>query len=192
MLIRWAGMRLPRRHICVARTMAMIRRALTYPQTCEYVFCHLLASFAASHLAKVSASQPSKPSVEQTKGVKWRRCSRHGSRYFRFFSFSWVAITFAGSQWQYDLALVSVTQTSTIQSVLRAQKPCRRMSPLSSSLAAFALVLLVGQVLTFPVARHGQIKGLSPMAEGVSAFPVRCTSSSWILLCQKITRPPFL
>jgi hypothetical protein len=47
----------------------MLGQALTYPQTCEYVFCHLLASFMVSHLAKVDAPWPRKPSVEHTKGV---------------------------------------------------------------------------------------------------------------------------
>jgi hypothetical protein len=55
------------------------------------------------------------------------------------------------------------------------------------------LVWLVAQVVIFSAAQHGQIKCLSQIAEGVrSAFPARCTSSSYILLCQKIMRPPFL
>jgi nitrate reductase gamma subunit len=67
---------------------------------------------------------------------------------FETFSFSCVAVTFAGSWWRYDLASALVTQTSTIQLVMRSQRPHRRMSPLLSLLAGFALVLLVGQTFT--------------------------------------------
>jgi hypothetical protein len=72
LLILWAGMRLPRMHKLVARTMAMLRRAFTYPQVCEYGLCRLMASFCAIRLARVDTSRPiaSRPSVETTKGVK--------------------------------------------------------------------------------------------------------------------------
>jgi hypothetical protein len=51
---------------------------------------------------------------------------------------------------------------------------------------------LVGQVFALSSLQHGQIKGSLHIADGVSAFPARCTSSSHIVLWQKITRPPFL
>jgi hypothetical protein len=87
---------------------------------------------------------------------------------------------------------VSVTRTSTIHSVPRAQKPRKRMSPRSSSFAALiALAELVGQVFICSVPRP-RIKGSSRIAEGVKAFPAKCTSSSRISLWRKITSPPFL
>ena len=150
-------------------------------------------SLAESCLANVFASQPSIPLVEQTKGVKWQRCSRQASRYLRFFSFSCVRMTFLGSRCRYDLASVSVTWTSTMQLVPRAQKPLRRMSPRSSSPAGGEPVVpLVGQGLVFSAMRPVRIKGSSRIAEGVRAFPARCTNSSHISMCLKIMRPPFL
>jgi hypothetical protein len=87
---------------------------------------------------------------------------------------------------------VSVTWKSTIHPVLRAQKPCKRMSPWSSSFTGLiALAELFGQVL-FCLVPRPRIKGLSPIAEGVKTFPAKCTSSSHISLWRKMTSPPFL
>jgi hypothetical protein len=46
--------------------------------------------------------------------------------------------------------------------------------------------------ISFLNIEQGRIKGLLRIAEGVNAFPARCTSSSRISLWQNITRPPFL
>jgi hypothetical protein len=99
----------------------------------EYGRSHLLSvSRKESLLRSSSASRPINSSVETTKGVKCLRCSRQDCKYF-FFSRSCVARTLWGSWDRYDLASVSVTRTSTMSSVPRAQKPQMRRSPRSSS-----------------------------------------------------------
>jgi hypothetical protein len=104
-------------------------RALTKPRTTEYGRSHLSVSCRESLLRSSPASRPIKPSAETTKGVKCLRCSRQDCKYFFFFSRSlW------GSRDRYGLASVSVTRTSTITSVPRAQKPRMRKPPHSSSL----------------------------------------------------------
>ncbi len=91
-----------------------------------------------------------------------------------------------------ELASVSITWTSTMHSVPRAQKPPRRMSSRSSSFTGWLLLAwLAGQVFIFSIPRPW-IKGSSCIAEGVKAPPTKWTSLSHILLWQKIMRPPFL
>jgi hypothetical protein len=54
-----------------------------------------------------------------------------------------------------------------------------------------ALAELVGQVFICSVPRP-RIKGSLRIAEGVKAFPAKCTSLSHISLWRKIMSPPFL
>jgi hypothetical protein len=74
----------------------------------QYNFPDLSARRADSFFNMVFASLPMRPSVETTNGVEWRRCSRQGSRYFRFFSRSCASKTLYGSLERLDLASVSV------------------------------------------------------------------------------------
>jgi hypothetical protein len=112
--------------------MAMLIRALTKPQISEYGFSHFSARSADSFLSKVGDSLPSKPCVDATKGEKGRRCSRHASRYFFFFSLLWASNTLRGSLDRWDFVSTSVIRTSMMQSVPRAQRPQTKMSPRSS------------------------------------------------------------
>ena len=84
-LIWERGTRDPRRHKWVARTIAMLIRALTKPRTTEYGRAHLSASRRERRLRSSPASRPINPSVETTKGVKCLHCSRQAGKYFFFF-----------------------------------------------------------------------------------------------------------
>ena len=70
MLILCAGNRLSLMRSCVAQTMAVLSQALTHPRASELDSPHLLTSLPAERLANLFVSRPSKPSIEQTKGVK--------------------------------------------------------------------------------------------------------------------------
>jgi hypothetical protein len=58
----------------------MPRQARTHTKICECGFCHFAAILADSHLANIVTLQPIKSSVEHTKGMKFRHCSRQASR----------------------------------------------------------------------------------------------------------------
>jgi hypothetical protein len=172
----------------------MLMRALTKPRTTEYSHSHLLASHKKSLLRSSPASRPINPSVETTKGVKCLRCSRQDCRCFLFFSRSCEARTLWGSQDRYDLASVSVTGTSIMTSVPRAQKPRMRRSPRSSSLERDKRWTggLGSLALVSSAVRLEWIIGSTRTAEGASALDAMWHSSSLISLCHKITRPPTL
>jgi hypothetical protein len=73
-----------------------------------------------------------------------------------------------------------------MQSVPRTQKPCRRMSPWLSS--------LVGLLVSYFLCSTTWVnQGLVTNCSESKCFPSQVyLSSSHILLCQKIMRPPFL
>jgi hypothetical protein len=58
----------PLRHTWVALTIAMLRRALVYPMTFEYVFPALVAVLAARTLKNIFASFPIKLSYGSVDG----------------------------------------------------------------------------------------------------------------------------
>jgi hypothetical protein len=138
------GTRDPRKQMCMARTMAMLIRALTYPRTTAYSFSHLSARAVDSFFSKHFASLPKRPSVETTNGVKCRRCAIQDARYFLLFYFSWDSNTFAGSLERLLLASVLVTRTSMMQSVPRTQRPRMSKSPRSSPLFLCKLRVTAG------------------------------------------------
>ena len=148
-------------------------------------------------MSKVRDSLPSKPSVDATKGEKCRRCSRHASRYFFFFSLSWASNTLWGSLDLWYSASTSVIRTSMMQSVPRAQRPRTKMSP-RSSVRLFWRRRLTAGLSGFSgldlgsAARLVWILGSSRTAEGKKALEARSLSSSRISLCREITRPPRL
>ena len=77
--MRSAGTREPRKHRWVARTIAMLIRAFTYPYTREYGLSHFWARRADSLLRSAAASFSIRPSYDTTKGAKWRLRSRQAS-----------------------------------------------------------------------------------------------------------------
>ena len=91
------GSRAPRKHKLVVRTRVIARRERTNPHTSEYVRFHLAESREASFFVAALASEPLKPSTENTRGVKLQRLARQASTYFAFFSLSCLARTFFGS-----------------------------------------------------------------------------------------------
>ena len=128
-----AGMRLPRRQRCVARTAAMLKRVLRQPHTWEYGRLHFSDKREARRRMTAFASLPKRPSTETTKGVKSRRCSRQSSRYFFFFSRSCDSMTLWGFHPRWDLASVSVMRTSRMQEAPFRHRLRTRRSPLRSS-----------------------------------------------------------
>ena len=65
------------------------RRERTNEQQLEYSRSHFEESSRAMRLVAAVASFARSPSTEKTSGVKWRRRSRQGWRYFFFFAVSW-------------------------------------------------------------------------------------------------------
>ena len=170
----------------------MLMRAFTYPHTSEYGRCHFSESRAAMRFRKTVASRPFRPSAETTKGVKWRRAWRQGSRYFFFFSRSCFSRTFEGGRERYELPSVSVTLTSTITSVPLVQNPRTSRSPLSSSCWIGFSLGVVGLAFLSAVVRLELMSGSSRIAELVSAWEQSAPNSSRISLWRRMTRPPFL
>jgi hypothetical protein len=120
-LICPVGISEPLRQRWVTRMMAMLIRALMKPHTSEYGFSHF-SERADSFLRRSLDSFPIMSSVERSNRVKCPCCSRHGLRYFFFFSRSCAARTFMESLVErLDLASKSVILASMIQSVPRAQ-----------------------------------------------------------------------
>jgi hypothetical protein len=90
----------------------------------EVGFLPFLIKQAGSFFNKVLASSlPRRPFVDTTKGERYRRCSRQGSRCFFFFSRSWAANTLLSALERFDLASTSVKRTSTMQSASRGPEP---------------------------------------------------------------------
>ena len=169
---RTKGLRSARRHRLAARTNAIEMRDRTNPTTSEYDRPHFLLSLEARHLLAAVASGPCKPSTEKTRGVKWRRRSRQGARYFVFFSFSCLRRTLIGSWLRYVGASVSVIRTSKIAVVPRRQNPWTATSPRVSAAASTP----VAPAAYTP--RPVLIKGSSETAEGWRAWAQRWCHSA--------------
>jgi hypothetical protein len=121
--------------------------------------------------------------------LRWSR-----QDYKFFFYLSCVARTLWGSWDQYNLASLFVTRTSTMTSVLRAQKPQMSRSPRSSLLEQDKRWTGdLGSLALVSSAVHLEwIISLTQTAEGASALDAKLHSSSLISLCCRITRPPTL
>ena len=117
MLIVSLEMRLPLRHRCVARTIAMPILECSHPHTLKYVFSHFCDSTRASLFTMALASSPSIPSVDTTKGVKCLRCCWQWFRCFFFLLLSAVLSTASGDLLQWDLESVFTIWTSISPSV---------------------------------------------------------------------------
>ena len=117
---------------------------------------------------------PSKPSVENTSGVKCRRRSRQGRRYFDLFWFSCLARILDGSVLLADSALVSVIRTSKTVMVPLFQKLSTAMSPRSSS--------WMGRPWSAEAGRPGMIRGSVVTALGCHAVAHRWCHSAAIAL----------
>ena len=105
----------PLRHLFFARTIEIANLVRTKAIVLLHGRSHFFASFFARFLRKTSASLPSIPSHETTKGVKCRLCFRHGSRYFFFFSTSADLRTLSGVLSLHDGWCTSQMRTSTMQ-----------------------------------------------------------------------------
>jgi hypothetical protein len=70
LLIQDVGTLEPLMHTRVALNIAMLRRALIYPMTFEYVFPALVVVLAASNFKAMLASFPIRPSTDTINGVK--------------------------------------------------------------------------------------------------------------------------
>ena len=77
-------------YLFFARTRDVANLVLTNENFRLHGLSQRVTSFFPNMLRKTSASLPSSPSHDTTNGVKWCRCSRHGSRYFFLFLRNWV------------------------------------------------------------------------------------------------------
>ena len=82
----------------VARRVAMVILVFTQAHVLEYGACHLSASFLASSFTKAFASGAIIPSVDMTKGTKFRLFWRQLFRCFLFLAFSCLSKTFLGDR----------------------------------------------------------------------------------------------
>ena len=80
--------------------IAMLIQNRIIPVTTEYGFCHFSAKQIETFLSRFSASLPSSPSEETTKGVKDRRWLKQGCKYFVFIDFSCDSKTFSAIRLQ--------------------------------------------------------------------------------------------
>jgi len=121
-------------HRFVALTRAILIRALMNPRTIEKGFSHSSASNFASLLRNARASKPNIPSVDTTKGVKWRRWFSQGLQYFFFFSFSCRSRAFLGDRFlsRFNNSFVLLCITLTFISLHSYGSPCQRGSVLVS------------------------------------------------------------
>ena len=130
-LFRWKGVLVPRIRRDVPLRIAIEIFPLTQAITWEYGLFHFPARQVTSLARNFCASFPSIPSVVAMKGVKCLLLSRHGSRYFFFFSFSCFSRSFSTVEFLQELESGYVILMSTMQSNYLAQNPRIPMSPRS-------------------------------------------------------------
>ncbi len=140
------------------------------------------------------ASRPSRPSTEQTKGVKCQRLSRQAPRYFLFFF-----VCFEDFGWKSFAVRLGVhVGDSDVKNATGASCP----KTLNEDVTAF--IFAGGTFICWFVCVHACKSflhlGYAIRANqwfvaygfGVKAFALMCTSLSLISLWRKITRPPHL
>ena len=111
-LIGCAGTRDPRIQRWMAHNKVIAILLLTYPHVFEYGCFQLVARWLDKLFKIAFASTPSSPSPKAKKGEKFWRCSRHASKYIRFFPLSASCRHFSGALAIWDLASVFTIRMS--------------------------------------------------------------------------------